>query len=76
MKLNGPDYELSLFPEFSKYLLTEYIGRRKLPNLSHLAFADEPRYVKIAHRLAMVASTDKEEECLALATWNKEDYEE
>ena len=30
MKLEGQNYEVSLFSDFSKYLITEYMGRRKL----------------------------------------------
>ena len=74
MKLEGQDYELSLFSEFSKYLLTEYIGRRKLPNLNHLAFADEPRYLsklpKHNHPWAAVADAT-EPQTLAFAATSR-----
>jgi len=74
MKLEGQDYELSLFSEFSKYLLTEYMGRRKLPNLNHLAFADEPRYLsklpKHHHPLAAIADAT-EPQALALAATSR-----
>ena len=74
MKLDGQEYELSLFSEFSKYLLTEYMGRRKLPNLNHLAFADEPRYLpklpKHYHPLAALAEVT-EPQPLAMAATGK-----
>jgi hypothetical protein len=74
MKIDGQDYELSLFSEFSKYLLTEYMGRRKLPNLNHLAFADEPRYLsklpKHYHPLAALAEVT-EPQPLAMAATGK-----
>jgi hypothetical protein len=72
MKLEGQDYELSLFSEFSKYLLTEYMGRRKLPNLNHLAFADEPRYLsklpKHHHPLAALAEVTEPQPLAMAAT--------
>jgi hypothetical protein len=72
MKLEDQDYELSLFSEFSKYLLTEYMGRRKLPNLNHLAFADEPRYLsklpKHHHPLAALAEVTEPQPLAMAAT--------
>jgi len=72
MKLDGQDYELSVFSEFSKYLLTEYIGRRKFPNLEHLAFADEPRYMtklpKHDHPLAALAEVTEPQPLAMAAT--------
>jgi len=91
MKLPGQNYELSLFSVFSKYLLSEYIGRRKLPNLGHLAFSDEPRYVQNINQLAMAVSAITDDGGLALAAnvlpipstakanlpvWKKGEYDE
>jgi hypothetical protein len=67
MKMDNQNYEVSLFPVFSEYLETRYMNRRKLPNLGHLAFADEPRYVQSIHRFAMAVSSDLDDGGLALA---------
>ena len=91
MKLENQNYEVSLFPEFSKYLETRYMNRRKLPSLGHLAFSDEPRYVQNINRLAMAVSANTDDGGLALAAnvlpipstakanlpaWKKDEYNE
>jgi len=91
MKMKNQSYEVSLFPEFSEYLVTKYMSRRKLPNLGHLAFADEPRYAPGIHRFAMAVSSDLDDGGLALAanalprpsaakadlpTWSQKDHDE
>ena len=59
MDLEEQDYNTSVFSEFSKYLWIKYTNRRKLPNLGHLAFSDETRYIKKINNYALAAPADK-----------------
>lgn len=60
MRIEGQHYQTSLFSKFSEYLIVKYTDRRKLPNLGHLAFVDEERYIQNPYHVAMAVGAAAE----------------